>query len=117
MASALLCRMPDAHSSPLASTVFAPHPRRRFRVSGRAALHADFVATDPGARRSSEPAAAARRSRRDRQFFLAGQEAFGEVDSVQGTIPDTGLGLGPRFNLTAAAGVGPQPAFGGSSPS
>ena len=83
-----------------------------------AALHADFVATDPGVR-GGPPGAGGPLpgvSRRDLRFFLAGQEAFGEVDSVQGTIPDTGRGLGPRFNLDSCGGCHSHPAFGGSSP-
>ena len=82
------------------------------------ALRADFVATDPGVR-GGPPAAGGPLpgiGRLDLQFFLAGQNAFQEVDSVQGTIPDTGRGLGPRFNLDSCAGCHSQPAPGGSSP-
>jgi CxxC motif-containing protein (DUF1111 family) len=83
-----------------------------------AALHADFVATDPGVRGGPSGAGGPLpgASRRDLRFFRAGQEAFGEVDSVQGTIPDTGLGLGPRFNLDSCGGCHAHPAAGGSSP-
>jgi len=79
---------------------------------------ADVVATDPGPRGGPAgaggplpglgPAAL--------QLFLAGQEAIQEVDSVQGTIPDTGFGLGPRFNMDSCGGCHPHPALGGSSP-
>jgi hypothetical protein len=50
------------------------------------------------------------------QLFLAGQEAIQEIDSVQGTLPDMGLGLGPRFSMDSCAGCHPHPAPGGSSP-
>ena len=82
------------------------------------ALRADFVATDPGVR-GGPPGAGGPLpgiGRLDLQLFLAGQSAFQEVDSVQGTIPDTGRGLGPRFNLDSCAGCHSQPAPGGSSP-
>src|SRR2546428_382569 len=83
-----------------------------------AALSAEFTATDPGTR-SGAPGAGGPLpglGRLNLQFFLAGQGAFQEIDSVQGTIPDTGLGLGPRFNLDNCAGCHSQPAPGGTSP-
>ena len=49
-------------------------------------------------------------------FFTRGQEIFMEVDSVSGTVPGTGLGLGPRFNMDQCAGCHAYPAVGGSSP-
>jgi len=83
-----------------------------------AALRADSMATDPGVR--GGPAGAGGplpgTSPSKLQFFLAGQGAFQEIDSVQGTIPDTGTGLGPRFNLDSCAGCHSQPAAGGTSP-
>ena len=39
-----------------------------------------------------------------------------EVDSVSGTVPGTGLGLGPRFNMDQCAGCHAYPAVGGTSP-
>ena len=82
------------------------------------ALRADFVATDPGVRVRPPSAGGPLPGvgGLNLRFFLAGQKAFQEVDSVQGTIPDTGLGLGPRFNLDSCAGCHSQPAPGGSSP-
>jgi CxxC motif-containing protein (DUF1111 family) len=79
---------------------------------------ADAVATDPGPRGGPASAggplpglgAAAL------QLFFAGQEAIQEIDSVQGTIADTGFGLGPRFNMDSCAGCHPHPAPGGASP-
>jgi hypothetical protein len=50
------------------------------------------------------------------QLFLAGQAALQEIDSVQGTMPDTGLGLGPRFNMDSCGGCHAHPAPGGASP-
>jgi CxxC motif-containing protein (DUF1111 family) len=83
-----------------------------------AALSAEFTATDPGTRGGTPGAGGPLPglSRLNLQFFLAGQGAFQEIDSVQGTIPDTGIGLGPRFNLDNCAGCHSQPAPGGSSP-
>jgi CxxC motif-containing protein (DUF1111 family) len=52
----------------------------------------------------------------EQAFFDAGQADFIEAQSVQGTIPDTGTGLGPRFNLDSCAGCHAQPAVGGTSP-
>src|SRR5262252_7542985 len=49
-------------------------------------------------------------------FFAAGLEQFRQVQSVRGTIPATGIGLGPRFNLDSCAGCHAWPAVGGSSP-
>jgi len=50
-------------------------------------------------------------------FFNAGLNNFEEVESVSGTIPDTGTGLGPRFNAEGCAQCHAQPATGGTSPS
>jgi len=50
-------------------------------------------------------------------FFSAGLTNFNEVDSVSGTVPNTGLGLGPRFNAESCAQCHAQPATGGTSPS
>lgn len=50
-------------------------------------------------------------------FFNAGLSNFQEIDSVNGRIPDTGIGLGPRFNAESCAQCHAQPSPGGSSPS
>jgi len=47
--------------------------------------------------------------------FLQFKDRFGEVDSVSGTI-ESGVGLGPAFNLNSCAGCHVQPAIGGGSP-
>jgi CxxC motif-containing protein (DUF1111 family) len=52
----------------------------------------------------------------EKETFGVGKEAFQEVASVQGTIPDTEAGLGPRFNLDSCAGCHAFPAMGGTSP-
>src|SRR6266849_4117367 len=81
-------------------------------------LQADFVATDPGPR-GGPPGAGGPLldlSPPELEIFLAGQETIQEIDSVQGTIPDTGLGLGPRFNMDSCGGCHNDPAPGGSSP-
>jgi CxxC motif-containing protein (DUF1111 family) len=55
-------------------------------------------------------------TRAEQSFFTAGLNRFLEVDSVSGTIPNTGSGLGPRFNMDQCAGCHAQPATGGTSP-
>jgi CxxC motif-containing protein (DUF1111 family) len=81
-------------------------------------LEAAVVANDPGVRGgpagAGEPLAGLTAS--ELAYFTAGQAHFTEVQSVQGTIPDTEPGLGPRFNLDSCAGCHAQPAVGGSSP-
>jgi len=84
-------------------------------------LDADFFATDPGVR--GDPPGAGDHidgiSENERKFFVAGLEAFREVQSVRGgTIEgeETEPGLGPRFNLDSCAGCHAQPAVGGTSP-
>ena len=84
-------------------------------------LDADFVATDPGVR--GDPAGAGDPidgiSENERKFFVAGLEAFREVQSVQGGAiegEETEPGLGPLFNLDSCAGCHAQPAVGGTSP-
>jgi CxxC motif-containing protein (DUF1111 family) len=79
---------------------------------------ADVVATDPGPRGGPPGAGGPLPGLNGAalQLFLAGQEAIQEIDSVQGTIPETGLGLGPRFNMDSCGGCHVQPAPGGSSP-
>jgi CxxC motif-containing protein (DUF1111 family) len=52
----------------------------------------------------------------EQAFFAAGLDQFRQVQSVRGTIPATGIGLGPRFNLDSCAGCHAWPAVGGSSP-
>jgi len=49
-------------------------------------------------------------------FFNAGLDNFQEIASVNGRIPDTGIGLGPRFNAESCAQCHAQPVIGGSSP-
>jgi CxxC motif-containing protein (DUF1111 family) len=50
-------------------------------------------------------------------FFSAGLTTFDEIDSVSGTVLNTGSGLGPRFNAEGCAQCHAQPATGGTSPS
>src|ERR1700739_3821060 len=81
-------------------------------------LQAQSTPTDPGVRGGPADAggALAGLTRAELAFFNAGLGAFNEVDSVSGTIPNTGAGLGPRFNLDSCAGCHAQPAVGGTSP-
>ncbi|HKR80260.1 MAG TPA: di-heme oxidoredictase family protein [Nitrospira sp.] len=78
-----------------------------------------FTAQDPGVRMGGAGAGGMlpNLSNLEQQVFGIGKEAFEEVASVQGTIPDTEAGLGPRFNLDSCAGCHAHPAIGGSSPS
>ncbi len=77
-----------------------------------------FAARDPGVR--TGPAGAGGMldglTALEQQLFSAGQDQFQEVQSVQGTIPQTEPGLGPRFNLDSCAGCHAQPDVGGTSP-
>jgi len=77
-----------------------------------------FAARDPGVRPG--PASAGgmlgNLTPSEQQAFAVGREAFLEVASVQGTIPDTEAGLGPRFNLDSCSGCHVQPEVGGTSP-
>ena len=53
----------------------------------------------------------------NQQLFAAARARFQEIDSVSGTMPgETGVGLGPRFNLNGCAGCHAFPTVGGSSP-
>src|SRR5262245_7759596 len=82
------------------------------------ASHAVATVADPGPR--GGPAGAGGPlpglSRQEMQLFTLGQETIQEVDSVSGTVPDTGLGLGPRFNMDSCDGCHNSPAPGGASP-
>src|ERR671930_498383 len=49
-------------------------------------------------------------------FFNDSHDTFLEVDSASGTLPGTGAGLGPRFNMDSCGGCHAQPATGGTSP-
>ena len=77
-----------------------------------------FAQTDPGVR-SGSPGAGGQISGltvKEGKFFASGQDAFQEVASVLGTVPNTERGLGPRFNLDSCAGCHKFPSVGGSSP-
>jgi CxxC motif-containing protein (DUF1111 family) len=65
-----------------------------------------FVARDSGVRTGSKGAGGMLPDLRElnQRVFTVGREAFQKVQSVQGTIPDTEAGLGPRFNLDNCAG-------------
>lgn len=60
-----------------------------------------FAARDPGVRSGSTGSGGMLSGLTvlEQQVFGVGREAFQEVASVQGTIPGTEAGLGPRFNL------------------
>ena len=77
-----------------------------------------LAASDPGAR--GGPAAAGGPldglGVPERAFFELGREEFLEGQSVQGTLPGTEAGLGPRFNGNSCAMCHAHPATGGTSP-
>lgn len=79
---------------------------------------ARFIAQDPGVR--TGPAGAGGPlswlNGSEQLFFGQSLTTFQEVKSVHGTIPGTGVGLGPRFNLDSCAGCHAQPTVGGLSP-
>ena len=79
---------------------------------------ASFTARDPGVRGGGAGAGGMlpNLSTLQQRVFGIAKEVFQEVASVQGTIPDTEAGLGPRFNLDNCAGCHATPAIGGSSP-
>jgi CxxC motif-containing protein (DUF1111 family) len=78
-----------------------------------------FSARDPGPRGvsvdSGQPLAGL--TANQRAMFDAGKVAFSETQSVQGKLPDTDIGLGPRFNSDSCSSCHAQPDVGGSSPS
>jgi len=49
-------------------------------------------------------------------FFSAGLINFMQLDSVTGSVTNTGNGLGPRFNAESCGQCHAQPAVGGTSP-
>ncbi len=75
-------------------------------------------ATDPGVRGGPAGAGSpvAGLTTNQLTFFSAGLADFEEVDSVSGAIPNTGRGLGPRFNAEGCAQCHAQPSTGGTSP-
>lgn len=76
-------------------------------------------ARDPGVRTGSPGAGGALAGLSPAQLaqFQAAQSTFQEVDSVLGTMPnETGIGLGPSFNMNSCTGCHAFPAPGGSSP-
>ena len=81
---------------------------------------ARFAARDPGVRTGSNGAGGMLPglTELEQKMFGVAREDFEEVQSVQGAvvIPDTELGLGPRFNLDSCAGCHTHPDIGGTSP-
>ena len=77
-----------------------------------------FSAADPGVRPGSGSAGAMLPGLTplEQQVFGIAKEAFQEVASVHGTIPNTEEGLGPRFNMDSCAGCHAHPDIGGTSP-
>ncbi len=86
-----------------------------------AAAHAQLLtgARDPGPRAGSIDSGLSYAGLTPAQdtIFTTGKQAFEEIGSVQGKVPKTGVGLGPRFNSVSCGSCHAQPAVGGSSPS
>jgi len=76
------------------------------------------VAVDPGVRGGPAGAGSpvAGLTQGQTTFFNAGLAEFMQADSVTGTVPNTGRGLGPTFNAESCAQCHAQPVAGGSSP-
>lgn len=76
-----------------------------------------FAQTDPGPRGGTAGAGGYFPSLGgpEQAVFDAGKDAFGEIDSVSGTI-EGGKGLGPTFNGNSCAQCHAEPAVGGTSP-
>ncbi len=79
---------------------------------------ARFAAHDPGVRPGASGAGGmiSGLTALQQQLFGNAKGQFEEVQSVQGTVPDTELGLGPRFNLDSCSGCHAHPYIGGTSP-
>ena len=82
-----------------------------------------FGQVDPGVRGGAAGAGgplasvAANNPANSLAFFNHGLEAFEDLNSVSGTIPDApDAGLGPRFNSRSCAACHAQPAIGGTAP-
>ncbi|HEY6084214.1 MAG TPA: di-heme oxidoredictase family protein, partial [Nitrospira sp.] len=77
-----------------------------------------FAARDPGVRGGPNGAGGMipGLTGPEQSLFANAREIFQEVQSVQGSVPNTEAGLGPRFNLDSCAGCHAQPDIGGSSP-
>src|SRR5438874_7698636 len=88
-------------------------------IAAGAAMQLTSVPADPGVRGGAPGAGGpiAGLTLKEGKFFATGQDAFVEVQSVQGAIAGTEPGLGPRFNLDSCGGCHSQPATGGTSPS
>ena len=89
-----------------------------FLIGAQRAL-TQSAAHDPGVRSGPSGAGApiAGLTPNQRAYFDAGLEDFSEIESVKGTVSNTGVGLGPRFNGESCVQCHAQPAAGGTSPS
>ncbi|HEY6291102.1 MAG TPA: di-heme oxidoredictase family protein [Terriglobia bacterium] len=83
------------------------------------ARHHGPSATDPGPRGGAAGAGGmiSGLTADQQAFFTAGQTTFLEVESVTGSVANTGAGLGPLFNAESCSACHAQPATGGTSPS
>jgi len=98
-------------------STIALFPALVFLVVG--GVQANNGAHDPGVRGGAPGAGTpiAGLTTSELAFFNAGLTNFEEIDSVTGSVPNTGNGLGPRFNGEGCAQCHAQPTTGGTSPS
>jgi CxxC motif-containing protein (DUF1111 family) len=77
-----------------------------------------YRATDPGVRGGPADAGGPidGLSPQELEYFAAGLGAFVEVSSVDGALPSTDAGLGPRYNGLSCGICHAQPGIGGTSP-
>lgn len=77
-----------------------------------------FKAQDPGVRQTPSKSGTSFKDLTpvQHQLFIDGHQIFNEAASVQGTIPVTRSGLGPRFNLDSCGGCHNYPHHGGTTP-
>ncbi|MBX3329706.1 MAG: hypothetical protein KF722_04835 [Nitrospira sp.] len=89
-----------------------------FWVEAGSQVAPPFKAQDPGARQtpSKSGTSFADLTPAQHQLFIDGHQVFNEAASVQGTMPATRPGLGPRFNLDSCGGCHAHPHHGGTSP-
>ncbi|HEY1312245.1 MAG TPA: hypothetical protein VGE92_00120, partial [Steroidobacteraceae bacterium] len=75
------------------------------------------TARDPGVREGRLGAGSPSKGLTPAQqaIFSAGLTSFRQLASVTGSVADTRIGLGPRFNALSCAQCHAQPAVGGSS--
>jgi len=120
-------RQTTAPRLPHTRSLFSPSAHRTLRIASfflfyvvvaTAPSAAQTIASDPGVRGGPAGAggAIAGLTANQKAFFAAGLADFAQLQSVKGTVPNTGGGLGPRFNGEGCGQCHAQPSIGGTSP-